>query len=369
MELFNYGVELALNTGLSTRSFSFENPTGARGAGGAAASGLGVGRKGAASRPVAPREAVILAEHEGPGCVRHLWMTTDLTPDVLRGCFLRMTWDDLGFPSVEVPIGDFFGIAHGRHIHFVNALQAMQEGVGLNAYFPMPFQRSMRIEFVNDRDEELRWLFYQVDATLGDKVPERMGRFHGVFVRENPTELARDFTILPLREGRGRFLGCVIGVRTLSPGWWGEGEFKAYLDGDGEFPTLVGTGTEDYIGSAWGLGQHFALYSGAPLIVATEPGIEAGIPGWQRLISFYRWHLPDPIYFAESIRITMQQLGTGWLPIGEYGLYERRDDWSCASFWYQQPCLPLPPMPDIAARTADLMSFPGEAEPERLNRH
>jgi hypothetical protein len=207
-------------------------------------------------------------------------------------------------------------------------------------------------------DEPIPHLYYSVDYTAGDQVDDSMGRFHACFRRENPTQMTRDFTILPQRHGKGRFLGCVVGVRTLSPQWWGEGEFKVYLDGDQEWPTIIGTGTEDYLGSAWGVGEHFALYSGCPYV--------ATFSNWQRFNSFYRFHIPDPIYFNQDIRIEMQQIGAGARPDGTGGLYERADDWSAASFWYQTLGEPLPQIPSFKERIANLEILDGETGYQRV---
>jgi len=344
---------------IESRSASFENPKGERGKGGSAASWLGPTRKGAAHKPVPAGETAVLAEVDGPGMIRHIWMTFELTPEFLRGCVIRAYWDGAEKPAVECPIGDFFGIAHGRTNHFFNALQAMQEGSGLNCYFQMPFAKGAKLTFTNETNQDLGSLYYSVDYTIGDEIDDDTLYFHATFQRQNPTVMLKDFVILPTRHGRGRFLGCVIGVRTNSPQWWGEGEFKVYLDGDTDLPTICGTGTEDYLGSAWGCGEHFALYSGAPYI-ALEPSAR-----WQTLASFYRFHIADPIFFHKDIRVDMQQIGGGWLPQGGINIYERSDDWSAAAFWYQTPGEPLPPMPSCEERTADLERKPHEKAYER----
>ena len=157
------------------------------------------------------------------------------------------------------------------------------------------------------------------------------------FRRENPTTLKKDFTILERVRGKGRFLGCVVGVRTLAGEWWGEGEIKMYMDGDKEFPTICGTGTEDYILSAWGVGPHANMYQGCPL-------------HRQDLISFYRWHVLDPVCFHKDLRVTIQQIG---YRMGE-GLFERSDDWSAAAFFYLLQPVRLPEMPGVKERLADI---------------
>lgn len=338
--------DLAKASNLRSRAISAENPTGARGAGGREASALGPGRKG---RPclvsLKPGSTHTLAEIQGPGCIRHVWMTFPLEPEFLRGLVLRAYWDDRSEPSIECPVGDLFGVAHGRNVPYASLLTAMVEGRGLNTWMPMPFAKSARITVEVDTAKEMSCLFYQVDYTLGDEVDENTGRLCCSFRRENPTRVKEDFAILPQVGGCGRFLGCVVGVRTLFENWWGEGELKVYLDGDTDLPTICGTGTEDYILSAWGVGQHANIYQGCPL-------------HRQDLVSFYRWHVLDPIYFQESIRVTIQQIG--W---GKPGLFERCDDWSAAAFWYQTNPGKLPDtLPSREQRLAALLE-PREGEP------
>jgi len=195
----------------------------------------------------------------------------------------------------------------------------------------MPFAKRARFTITNHSDKETV-LFYNIDYTLGDSLAEPFGRLHILYRRENPTTLKKDFEILPKRTGMGRFLGCVLGIRPLSGDWWGEGEIKVYLDGDKEFPTIAGTGTEDYIGQSWGLQDKTYLYGGTSL-------------NSKGLISIYRWHIKDPIYWKKDIRVTIQQIG--W----KSGLYERQDDWSTTTFWYEPlPAAPLPPLPDYKTR-------------------
>ena len=172
---------------------------------------------------------------------------------------------------------------------------------------------------------------------LGDKLAADVGRLHVLFRRENPTTEKRDFELLPQRKNKGRFVGSVIGIRNLHPKqWWGEGEFKVYMDGDRQFPTIAGTGSEDYVGHAWGVQEATFLYNGCSL-------------NQKNYVSMYRWHLPDPIAWRKEARITIQQIAYG------KQLLETSDDWSCATFWYEPiPSAPLPPLPDVKARTANI---------------
>ena len=328
-----------LHTGLQSRSISFENPTGAPGQGGKAASRLGVGRKGAPNRRIQPGETVGLCDIEGPGMIRHFWMTTSNVPKSLRAIVVRAYWEGQTYPSIECPLGDFMGFAHGKCTAYQSAVHSISSSRGMNLWLPMPFTKRARITFINEGAEPVI-LFYQIDYTLGDRHSHDVGRLHCLFRRENPTAPMQDFELLPERRSSGRFIGSVIGVHALTPGWWGEGEIKMYFDGDKEFPSYCGTGTEDYAGQGWGFTPTPYLYNGCSLCD-------------NNFYSFYRWYLPDPIYWRKEGRITIQQIG---YKKGS-GLVNRSDDWSCATFWYEpSPSAPLPPMPGAAARTADLYS-------------
>lgn len=343
-----------LNSGLETRSISFENPTGERGRGGQAASPLGVGRKGSPARALQAGEEVILADIQGNGTIRHIWMTTYPNPVTLRGAIIRVYWDGQEHPSIEAPMGDFFGFAHGATPAFQSAVHSVGEAVGMNIWLPMPFTQSMRITFINE-SPILMPLFYQIDYTLGDNHAEDVGRLHVLFQRQNPTTAGVDFELMPERRGKGRFIGAVMGVRPLSPSWWGEGAFKFYLDGDTTFPTITGTGAEDYVGLSWGLQPTPFLYHGSTYR-ETDSSSATGA------ISMYRWHIMDPVLWQSSGRATIQQIGYKPDPeppktVAEYlaNLFEREDDWSAASFWYEAiPSAPLPDLPDFQARIADL---------------
>jgi hypothetical protein len=325
-----------MNTGLVSRSISFENPTGEPGQGGKAASTLGVGLKGAALRYVKPGETVQLADIEGHGTIRHIWMTIDQKPELMRKMVLRAWWEAQEYPSIECPLGDFFGCCHGKIAAFQSAAHSVSNSGGMNSWLPMPFVKRAKFTMTNESDQHVH-LYMQITYTLGDEHPDDVGRMHVLFRRENPTTEGKDFEILPLRKNKGRYLGTVIGVRSLHPElWWGEGEVKMYFDGDKEFPTIVGTGTEDYAGLAWGLDRQAFLYNGCTLNEKT-------------FATFYRWHLPDPIAWRKECRITIQQLA--WPKNVSY----TSDDWCCSTFWYEPtPSAPLPPMPDMKARAANI---------------
>lgn len=336
-----------LDTGLLTRSISFENPTGAPGEGGKAAHRtLGVGRKGAPSKNIQPGETVQLCDIEGPGTIRHIWMTISDAGSELRATSISAWWDGQEHPSIQCPTGDFFGAAHGKVKPYCSAVHSMGGRAGMNIWLPMPFVKRARLTFTNELDKPVP-LYYQIAYTLHDKHPADVGRLHVLFRRENPTTLKQDFELLPQRQQRGRYLGAVIGIRNMNPGqWWGEGEVKVYMDGDQEYPTICGTGSEDYVGLSWGIQATPFLYHGCSL-------------NEQDYVSMYRWHLVDPIAWQKQCRITIQQIAN----ISGKGNFETQDDWSCATFWYEPvPSAALPPMPDVKARTADIL---GNARPRK----
>jgi hypothetical protein len=362
---------------LDSRAVTFENPTAARGAGG----GAGSGRKGAPSRRLDPGEHVVLADLEGPGVIRHVWMTfPPAPPEVMRALSLEVFYDDMTEPSVSVPALDFFGLPHGRPVPYASALTTAQEGRGFNSYLPLPFGHRIRVEITNGSTRALD-LYFQLDLTLQD-VPDDLGRLHAAFRRENPTTMGRDFVIADGLAGPGRFAGCVVGVRVLDEGlWYGEGEVKAYLDDDAELPTICGTGLEDYVGTAWGMGAHHAPYAGSPLEVRTPGQAQPAFLG------FYRWHMPDPIVFRRDLRVTIQQIGMHLFPAGQesafedfaathpaagagwamhprpglhaMGICERVDDYCATAFTY---CLHAQAVPrlDLAAALADIGRLPSE---------
>ena len=357
---------------IDSRAATFENPTGARGAGGTAHGG----RKGAPNRRLDAGERVVLADIEGPGIVRHIWMTFPPSrPEKMRSLYLEVFYDDATEPSVSVPCLDFFGLPHGRPVAYDSALTAAQEGRGFNSYIPMPFGRRIRIEFVNGSPRR-HILYYQVDYTLQRELPADLGLLHVSWRRENPTVMKRDFVIAEGLRGPGRFLGCNVGVRTIDhAAWYGEGEVKIFRDGDDALPTICGTGLEDYVGSAWGMGAHAAPYGGAPLIV------ESGKQPNPDFVGFYRWHVPDPVMFERDLQVTIQQIGAMFFPAGQeeqlaeyektnpvagegwlrdlapgllaWGIAERVDDYCATAYVY---CLEAQPVPrlDLDLALADI---------------
>jgi len=281
---------------VETRWTSFENLSGAKGQAGQASQG----RKGSPARVIAPGQTMVLADLNGPGVIRRIWLTVRPgIPEHLRGLVIRMYWENQNVPSVEAPLQDFFGIPFARQVAFESCFFSNPEARSFNCSIPMPFRTKARVEIENQSPTEVNSLFFDINYTIGDKLPHELCYFHARYRRENPTTPKKDFRILPRISGRGRFLGCNVGVRALGDykkAWFGEGEIKIYLDGDREFPTLCGTGTEDLVGSAWGLGLFSHLYQGC--LLSGRDGI------W----GFYRYHVPDPVYFHHEIRVDLQQI-------------------------------------------------------------
>ena len=330
-------------TDAKTRSISAENPKGKKGEGGKEASNLGVGRKGKPCITLPQGKTVTLAEIEGPGIIQHIWVTvpdkTEKGVYVLRDLILRMYWDKEVAPSVEVPLGDFFCNGHAMR-YKVNSLPIVCNPTGgMNCYFPMPFLSSARITLENQHPVDVPLFFYQITYVVLPKLPERIGYFHAQWRRENPTKISHDYTILDKVEGKGQYIGTFLALASLHRYWWGEGEIKFYIDGDTEYPTICGTGTEDYVGGAWCFGETYSTaFLGYPLCFKQEDG--------PPLHALYRWHIPDPIYFEKSLRVTIQQIGHD----GQ-SLFERSDDVSSVAYWYQtEPHIPFPEFPPAQDR-------------------
>ncbi len=275
-----------------------ENARGERGAGGRE----NRGGKGHPFDTLKAGQSLTLADVSGSGVIRRVWITiSDRSPRMLRALRLEMFWDGAAQPAVSVPFGDFFGPGLGQTTPFENALFSSPEGRSFNTVVPMPFRTRARIVLTNDSDKTLDRVFFDVDYTVGDTHDDHTLYFHALWRRVPQTTLGEDFEVLPGVDGRGRYLGASIGVITdpaYKETWWGEGEVKVFLDGDAAHPTLVGTGTEDYIGTGWGQGVYVHRYQGSP--VASKE---------KRLWAFYRFHVPDPIFFGRRCRVTLQQMG------------------------------------------------------------
>lgn len=336
------GLPLLRNS--ETRSISAENPNGERGGGArakpippSAATALGQGWKVRPAIDLIRRKTVTLADIEGPGIIQHIWMT--VTEKAYRDCILRFYWDGEPSPSVESPLGDFFANAHGLR-HNVNSLMvAVNPSGGFNSYWPMPFRKRALITIENQSPEDIGGFFYQITYAL-EPVPDAAGYFHASWRRSMTTREHPEHVIVDAIEGQGQYVGTSIGWEQLSNGWWGEGEVKFYIDGDQQFPTICGTGTEDYFGGAWAFGDTFSTaFLGYPLH-RKEPG---QVPKH----SLYRWHVPDPIRFKKNLRVTIQTLG--WWPNGKF--QPLTDDLASVAYWYQnEPHKPFPAMPAREAR-------------------
>lgn len=275
---------------------SFENPTGARGAGGTANHGA----KGAAFERFEAGEEKVLCDYEGTGIIRRIWMTLE-GPDkveTMRDVRLKMFWDSAEIPAVDLPLGDFFCMNLSRQARFENVFFSSPEGKSFNCRIPMPFRSHAKITLTNLTGQPINHLYYDIDLTLED-LPADALYFHTAF-QEVENALEQPVEILPRQTGAGRFLGMSMGIfanaEAYGVTWWGEGEVKIYLDGDQAYPSLCGTGTEDYIGTAWSLGPYANLTQGAPIV---EP--DCGC--------FYRFHTVDPIYFQKDCRVVLQTIG------------------------------------------------------------
>lgn len=331
-----------------TRSVSPENFTGEKGKGGMATEGtgkscardLGRGWKISPSVKIQPGETFTLADVDGSGAIQHIWMTPTGN---WRYSILRMYWDGSETPSVECPVGDFFASAYqaGGFSQLSSLAVCVNPGSAFNCYWEMPFRKNFRITMENIAEEEMV-LYYQIDYTLTE-VPEDCAYFHAQFRRTNPLPYKTDYTILDNIQGKGHFVGVYMAWGVNNTGWWGEGEIKFFLDGDKEFPTICGTGTEDYFCGSYnfdigGKYQEFCTpYAGMPKVIRPD-----GLYASQQRFSLYRWHITDPVRFHSDIKITIQALG--WRSGGRY--LPMQDDIASVAFWYQQaPFTKFPALP------------------------
>lgn len=281
-----------------TRWSSFENLTAGKGQGGAENNGA----KGHACDEIKAGQSVTLLDIEGPGLITRMWFTiVDRSPEMLRSLKIELFWDGSSKPAVSTPFGDFFGIGLGKKTAFENELFADPEGRSFNCFIKMPFKKSAKLVVTNESSKDLTMLFYDINLLKLSQWNDNNLYFHCYWHRDTATTLGDDFQILPKVTGKGRFLGSNIGVNAnplYKDFWWGEGEVKIYLDNDTDLPTLVGSGTEDYIGTAWGQGKFCTRYTGC---------LFAG--GDKNQWAFFRYHIPDPVYFENDIKVTMQQIG------------------------------------------------------------
>jgi hypothetical protein len=285
-------------SGTHSRWISAENPLGEKGKGGM----TNKGAKGNAFYIIQPGETKEIFNVKGAGIIERMWFSGTIvkTPEQLRAVRIDMYWDGEAKPAVSAPIGDFFGIAHGLTARYDNELFSSPEGRSFNFTIPMPFRKSGLITITNESSSEV-WFWYDINYLVMKRLPADAMYFHAFWNRDPKTTPGQDYVILPEVKGLGRYLGTNIGVigdSVYNGTWFGEGEVKVYLDGDNEYPTLVGTGTEDYIGSGWGQGEFSSRYFGS-LVANTKSDIYA----------FYRYHIKDPVYFHSGCKVTIHQMG------------------------------------------------------------
>ena len=347
---------LARLSSAETRSISPENPDGSRGGGARAevpldaegrpcgpARELGRGWKVRPYLDIAPGDTFTMADISGMGAVQQLWLTIGRGVS-LRGCILRIYYEDQTTPAVETPLADFFASAWpGPFFQLTSAMVCHNPGSAFCSYWEMPFRRRFRMTLEN-RNDAPATLYYQLNYTLTE-VPDDCAYFHASFRRSNPLAAGAVHTILDGVRGQGHYVGTYIAWGVNNTGWWGEGEIKFYLDGDGEFPTICGTGTEDYFCGSYNFEnqdthqyQEFCTpYAGLPQVVRPN-----GVYSSQQRFGMYRWHVPDPVRFRESLRVTIQALG--WRSGGRY--LPLQDDIASVAFWYQdKPCAARKPLP------------------------
>ncbi|MEX0720756.1 MAG: DUF2961 domain-containing protein [Balneolaceae bacterium] len=335
-----------------TRSISPENFTGEKGKGGMAtleegnaanaARDLGQGWKVNPFIIVEAGESFTLGEINESGIIQHIWMTATGN---WRYSILKMYWDGEEEPSVEAPVGDFFAQGWGRYSHINSLPISVNPGSGFNSYWQMPFRENAKITITNKDTTQMR-LYYQIDYALTE-IPDDAAYFHAQFRRVNPLPYKELYTIVDNVKGKGHYVGTYLAHGANSPGWWGEGEVKFFIDGDTDFPTINGTGEEDYfLGSysysslrpdgTWGPIDFTTPYAGYHQILDPDTDIE------QRRFGQYRWHIPDPIRFEEDLEVNIQSLG--WQTGGRY--LPLQDDLASVAYWYQtEPHEPFPEFP------------------------
>ncbi len=333
-----------------SRSISAENPTGEKGRGGMAipedesnpAYDLGQGWKVRPCIKIASGETAEIAQIEGPAIIKSIWMTC--FPEASRWLLLRIYWDGEETPSVEAPIGDFFCSGWNQPTFVASLPINVNPAGGYNCYFQMPFRKSARITVENvSREEQI--CFYQINYDL-TSVEDKAAYFHAQFHRSNPVTYREPYVIVDNIVGKGQYVGTYLAWQVNNNQWWGEGEIKFYMDGDQEFPTICGTGTEDYFGGAWNFElpkgayhPYTNLYAGLCQVIKPDGLFQAN----QRF-GMYRFHVYDPIYFEKSLKVTIQALG--WRN-GFKRFLPLQDDISSVVYWYQsEPHQPYPPMPD-----------------------
>ena len=334
-----------------TRSLCAENFTGEKGKAAMAVTGtgekcardLGQGWKVSPSLKIKAQETFTLADIKGPGAIQQIWMTPNTQN--WRFLILRVYWDGQEQPSVECPLGDFFACGWGRYAQVSSLAVCVNPARAFNCYWEMPFRKSCKMTFTNISDDEVV-LYYQINYTLTD-VPEDAAYFHAQFRRTNPLPYKSVYTILDGVKGWGHYVGTYMAWGVNNCGWWGEGEIKFFLDGDKEFPTIAGTGTEDYFCGSYnfdlgkengGYREFTTPYAGLAQVIRPD-----GLYQSQQRFGLYRWHIVDPVRFEKDLKVTIQSLG--WRYGGRY--LPNQDDMASVAYWYQTlPTAPFPKLPD-----------------------
>jgi hypothetical protein len=370
----NFGLGgLPLMSDARTRSISPENPTGAKGKGAIMVPKLGdpeqphanlfahLGR-GWKTRPfltLKSGKTATLADVEGSGTIQHIWIVSDEA----RSCVIRFYWDNETTPSIEAPLTDFFAVGHGKYAT-VNSLPVVVNvaptgaASALNCFWPMPFRKHARITLTNDAKADIDLFTYQI-TYAETAVPENAGYFHAQYRRKN-TAKQNPYVILDGVRGKGQYVGTFLAWSQLSSDWFGEGEIKFYMDGDKEFPTICGTGTEDYFLSSYGFSRMYSTpFVGVTLAdgAGNPPRFQAGVK-W----SMYRWHVMDPIRFGRDLRVTIQALG--W-QAGK--VVKKSDDIASVAYWYQdEPHAVFPALPSVEERVCEAKPVPPASYPDAI---
>ncbi|MFN3332488.1 MAG: glycoside hydrolase family 172 protein [Caldilinea sp.] len=353
----NMGGGLSQLSNAETRSISAENPDGRKGGGGRATEGtgaiaareLGQGWKISPSINISGKATVTLADIEGPGVIQHIWLTVH--PTAWRRLIFRFYWDDEPTPSVETPLGDFFANGWCERCNITSLMVAVNPAGGFNSYWEMPFRKRARITVENLSPEPVNGFYYQITYALTE-IPDASAYFHAQWRRSNPLPYKTVHTLLDGVQGQGHYVGTYLAWGVNNAGWWGEGEIKFYLDGDYEWPTICGTGTEDYFGGAWNFefppGQYGVFtgpYTGLPQVIKPD-----GLYRSQQRFGMYRWHILDPIRFQQDLCVTIQALGWRATLEGKPRYLPLQDDIASTAFWYQtEPHAPFPSFPELNA--------------------
>jgi len=334
-----------------SRSLSAENFRGEKGKGGMAtpettlhgpsaraARELGQGWKLSPCLALPAGGSATLMDNDGPGVIRHMWVTLD--SKWYRDLILRIFWEEEASPSVECPIGDFMCCSWGQRQNILALPFNVNPSGGMNCFFPMPFRKHARVVVENDSPNDLPALYYAINYTL-EPVSDEALYFHAQWRRANPLKYGADYTLIDGVGGQGQYVGAFVAWQQNNAGWWGEGEIKMFLDGDGQFPTICGTGTEDYFGGAWSFGEDFS----APFFGFRQVVGKSGEAGAR--MTLYRFHVHDPVFFKSDLRITLQALG--WRSEGRY--LPLQDDIASVVYWYQTlPPASFPKLPERNAR-------------------